>query len=108
MSSLTIKIKFSLDHPNDYQIESDVKPERYIDVLTEYLQDLIGDSQSIEDEGDAADLTAYTVRINLDLRTDTYTVTSDTENAGLTTGIIMFVVADLNQGKENEQYTNQR
>ena len=99
MSSLYVEITFSLEHYPDYQIKTDVRDDKISDFLTGYLQEIVIGGVMI-DEGGTEGRDPYTVKIELDMTTDTYTTTSNTGDDGLTTGIVLLVVAKLHEGQK--------
>ena len=87
---LYIEITYS---ENDFEIDTNIKDELVSDVLCEYIHSIVGDGHV--DNREAIERDVYTIRITLDLTYDTFEVTADTGNDGLTTGIIMDVIKRL-------------
>lgn len=97
MSLLYFRAKFPIDNPEKVEIESNIKPEMYGEVLTDYLQTQIGTGK---DDSPTNEQEVYHIELQLDLETDTFYIKSDTGNKGLTTGILMHILQQLPPGGE--------
>jgi hypothetical protein len=92
MSDLYINITYPVNKPDEYKIESNIREELLSDMLCELIQSQIGTE---EDKRKAKKRKIYHIRIDLDLNYDEFEITSDTGNKGLTTGIVMDVIARM-------------
>jgi hypothetical protein len=82
-----------LDLVIDYDIEKEkfdvkgnVKPEKRKDFVTNFLMSQVGAGK---DENKAEEREVYTIKMELDLTYDTYTVSDNCGNKGLREGILM-------------------
>jgi len=91
---LFIKISYCFNKPETSIIRTNVKTERLRDLLNDYLYNQIGKG---EDKRKLNEKEVYDIEIGVDLSDDTFYVSSDTGNDGLTCGIIMHVSAILNE-----------
>lgn len=89
MSKLFIQVKYPIDNPANFEIDSDIKKEKRVDILSEFIRTQLGQGA---DASDAEEHDVYTIRLVLDLRDDTFTCQHNCGNMGLVTGILMDVL----------------
>lgn len=90
---ILLEIKFNMKDPNKTVIETNAKPEVVEELLVDWVQMQMGQGS---DGSKAEDREVYTIRIGLRLEDDCFGTESDTNNKGLTCGIIMDVIRLLN------------
>ncbi len=95
-SPLVIDIDYDLEHAENTVIKTNIKSESLKDVLDDYLRAQMGLGADLTPP---AQLHKYRITIELDLRDDSFTTTSNTKNAGLTAGIVAQVSRTLSQLK---------
>lgn len=93
MSDLYIDITYPINTPDKYEIKTNIKSEKVKDTLCEYIQGIFG--RGGKDSRIAKELDVYHITIEVDLSDDSFIVKSDTGNTGLTDGIIMDVIARM-------------
>lgn len=94
MSDLFIEIKCHVEKEQPFEVTSNIKEERQIDILEAVISTHVGAGK---DERQRADMDIYTIRIDWDLSDDSYKLSSDTNNSSLDTGILMAVMSYLNK-----------
>lgn len=89
---LFIDIKYPVEKPQDFKIESNIKEEKRADILMDFLRSQMGAGVdgSVPNEHDV-----YHIRIELDLTEDTFRASSNVGNLGLRDGILMDIVKRL-------------
>lgn len=91
---LVIKITYNYDDPSKTAIKTNVKKELVVDMLEEWLRGQIGQG---EDKNPANKKAEYQIDIWIDLSYDRFSVKSDTGNKGLTCGIVMSLLNQLDK-----------
>lgn len=86
---LYIDIKYQLDPEEKYELETNIKEDQIVEVLSEYVRSQIGAG---EDSREPNRHKEFNIRIELDLADDTFSTESNTGNKGLTTGLVMAVL----------------
>jgi len=102
MDDLKISITFPIADPASFKIESDIKEDSLLDVLSDCLRSQFGQGADTK-KPEIRDI--YEIEIFLDLPCDKFTICSNTGNKGLTTGILMHVVKMLGE-REIKNSTN--
>lgn len=92
MPRLHIRIAYPIDHPEKYELKTDIKKDKVAELLGNWLSLQEGKG---EDNSVAVDREVYNIAIDFELEDDSFYMKSDTGNAGLTTGIVMDVVNRL-------------
>lgn len=95
--SLRIEVKYDLKE-DTYRIASEVKKERVKEVIEELLRSQIGAGQ---DKAEPVKRDIYIIVIDLELQGDIFTVSADTGNKSLTTGILAQLVKELDKNSDN-------
>lgn len=101
---LFVNIKYPFETPDKFEIESNVKSSHIPDVIEDYFHYIIGDGKT--DDTPYRERSVYHIGLVLtmsDSEGDSYKVYSDTNNRGLTTGILMDVLNRLS-GDDNQVY----
>jgi hypothetical protein len=93
MSDLYIDIIYPINTPEKYEIKTNMKSENVKDALCEYIHGIIG--YGGKDTRKAREIDVYHITIDIDLSCDKFSVKSDTDNNGLTDGIIMDVISRM-------------
>ena len=91
---IALDILFNVNEPEKTVIRTNVKRRVIGDLLNEWVRTQIGQGG---DEREAEHKPEYRVQIQLDIRSDTFTTSSDTGNRGLTTGIVLEVLRRLDR-----------
>ena len=92
VAPLTIDIHYNMSDLTKSVIRTNIKTERLSDILADYIQSQIGKGS---DDRESKAQEEYHITISLDLSFDTFQTTSDTGNEGLTVGIILHVLNNL-------------
>jgi hypothetical protein len=93
---IVMEIYYPLDTPKEFRIKTNAKTEVVADLVGTYIQDCcIGRGV---DETPANEQDEYRIVIGLQLSDDSWGITSNTGNKGLTTGILMAVMKMLDEG----------
>lgn len=95
---IVMEIHFPMDTPSELRVRTNAKDrETVIDLISTYIQDCcIGRGV---DESNANEHDEYRIVIGLELSDDSWGITSNTGNKGLTTGILMDVIKRLDKGQ---------
>jgi len=86
-----LRIKFQYDIKNDsvtFDPETNIKPHLIGDTISDYIQTQLGAGS---DPTPAKERDVYTICLDLDVSTDTYTLHHDCGNLGLVLGILLEV-----------------
>jgi hypothetical protein len=94
MGSLFIEIKYHVERENPFEFTSNIKEELRSDILEAVMSTHIGAGS---DSRERIDRDVYVIRIDWDLSDDSYKLTSNTNNSGLDTGILMAAMGILNE-----------
>lgn len=85
MSDLLVKIEFDINK-DTFKIASNADEDCITEIIENVLRDQIGAGHD-NSEPNVQD--TYTITIKWDLSDDSYSITSDTGNKGLTAGILL-------------------
>lgn len=99
-TDLGIQIKYNVPTDTYTILKTNIKKERIRDFLEDWLMTQVGAGKDTRKRVDRDD---YIVSIGLDLSDDTFTISSNTNNEGLTCGIIMSVVGKMKMKGEVEE-----
>lgn len=91
---ILIQINFNMENPEETLIRTNAKREGVEEILATFVQDQAGQG---EDKRKPNERDEYKIEIGLDLSYDTFHITSDTGNEGLTLGIVMQVLGILDK-----------
>jgi len=83
---LSLKLKYIMEK-DAFEIESEFKPEKNIDIVEECLRAQMGAGS---DSREPVKKDVYTIVITLDLDGDVFQVASDTGNDNLTCGLMAY------------------
>lgn len=93
MSDIFIKLEYPIARPEDFGVKTNAKSEVVADLLADFLHAQIGAGA---DQRPPGDYDIYEITLLLDLSDDSWRVQSNTNNHGLTAGIVMDVLKRLN------------
>jgi len=98
--TIFVRIKYDTKKENITLEKTDIKKERICDFLEDWLLTQVGAG---EDKRKVVERDVYNVNISCDLTNDNFYVKSDTNNDGLTAGIVMALLSKLNKEKEEQK-----
>jgi len=102
-NDLYLILKYRLNPEEARVTGTNIREDKIKDILSEYLKTQLGQG---EDTRKAEEREDYTIKISLNLSSDTFTTESNTGNRGLVTGIVMrsleiLVIEDSAQEHDN-------
>ena len=102
-NDLYLILKYRLNPEEARITDTNIRAEKLKEILSEYLRTQLGQG---EDTSKAEEREDYTIKIGLNLSSDTFTTESNTGNRGLATGIVMrsleiLVIGDSVQEQDN-------
>jgi len=92
MPKISVQITYPIEHPERHSIETDMKEDKVVDLLSEWLRDQTGKGADYREANDAD---VYHITISMELANDSFSTKSDTGNDGLTVGIVADVLKRL-------------
>ena len=92
-ADITIEIVYDIDKLENSTIKTNAKKDAVLDILEQFALSQVGTGS---DAGEANNKDEYKITIHLDMSDDTFYVTSDTGNKGLTCGIVMHIISQIN------------
>ena len=94
MKDIFIDLTYNLDEDN-FKISTNVKEEKITDLLSTFIMTQIG--QGV-DNRKSKENSVYNIHIELDMTTDTFTVSHNCGNNGLRDGIIVRYISKMMEG----------
>lgn len=94
LPDILVTIKFNPDKPQDTRVVTNAKPAVVEEILDDWVRAQMGAGS---DPSKPANREVYTVKIGLRLEDDAFATESDTNNKGLTCGIVMAVAKLLHE-----------
>lgn len=89
---LIMAITYPLKEPDKFKIEGNIKPERHVDIIADFLRDQAGVGV---DNTPPVKADVYNITLRLDLTDDSFQVRSNTGNLGLRDGILLDILQRL-------------
>ncbi len=89
---LFVEFKYPVGHPETFSFKTSFKEAVLSEVLGAFIQSQIGQG---EDPSPARDLDFYTIRLELDVSTDTFRSSHNCGNKGLRDGILLDILSRL-------------
>ncbi len=86
---ILIKIFYDFNNPIDSTIKTKIRQEKLKNILEDYLSDQVGKRR---DNRKMSEKEICEIEIGVDLSTGTFYTSSDTNNDGLTCGIIIHIL----------------
>jgi len=99
MSDIYMKVTYPIETPDEFQIETNAKPEVVGDLLGEFIHGQVGAGA---DNRPAIERNVYEITLSVDLSDDTWTVNHNCGNRGLREGILMDVMSRISQSKDTK------
>lgn len=87
-----VVISYLVSDPGSSVIYTNARPEALEEVLSAWVQDQVGHGR---DPVPFIERSSYTIKIGLDVSTDSFATASDTGNRGLTAGLVMEIMKML-------------
>lgn len=95
-ADITLEITFNINDLDKTAIITNAKKEAVSEILEAWLSCQVGQGK---DENEPTIKDEYKIKIQLDLSTDTFYTSSDTENKSLTCGLILDMLGRLDKIK---------